>query len=62
MLNELIREYLTFNKYNYTCSVLVTGMKCHGCDRELQFGGNEANLRGVNEWREGRRKREYVRD
>ena len=26
LINELIREYLEFNKYKYTLSVLLTGM------------------------------------
>ena len=29
LINELIREYLQYNKYHYTNSVLSTGERCH---------------------------------
>ncbi|XP_061064553.1 centrosomal protein 20 isoform X4 [Eubalaena glacialis] len=28
LINELIREYLEFNKYKYTASVLIAGVIC----------------------------------
>jgi len=37
IINELIREYLAFNNYNYTNSVFVpeTGQPGQSCDREF---------------------------
>ncbi|XP_062508063.1 centrosomal protein 20-like [Corticium candelabrum] len=44
IINELIREYLEFNRYRYTCSVLMseTGQPREALDR--QFLANELNL------------------
>lgn len=44
LINELIREYLEFNRYRYTCSVLLseTGQPREPLDR--QFLAGELNL------------------
>jgi lisH domain-containing protein FOPNL len=44
LINELIREYLDFNRYRYTCSVLMseTGQPREPLDR--QFLASELNL------------------
>lgn len=52
LINELIRDYLEFNGYKYTCSVLLAGMavrpgsRCSVASFPGQWSGNETKFYG----------------